>query len=294
MLLEWLSDAPDPDLGLLQLRRLTEGYTRSSTVARRFRETPVAAERACRVLGLEPRARTRAAPSARVPRRARRRRRAARRADARRSSIDAALDTLDWREDDRARRDGLRRFKRRELLRIGARDLLGFADLASVGRELSNLADASVEAALQSLEPEIPFAVIGMGRLGGQRAVVRVRHRRAVRVRRRPARTTFDRAERVATRLMRAIGETTAEGQTFRIDARLRPEGKQGLLARSLAGYDAVLAATGARSWEFQALTKARLVAGDAELGRAFLELRPAVRVPRPVPRRRGGARSAA
>ena len=49
----------------------------------------------------------------------------------------------------------------------------------------------------------------------------------------------FDRAERVATRLMSAIGETTAEGQTFRIDARLRPEGNQGLLARSLARYEA-------------------------------------------------------
>ena len=168
VILEWLSDAPDPDLGLLQLRRLTEGYTRSSTVARRFRETPVAAERACS------RARARAAcsdsrctvsPSSSThsptttssdaePTRA--------------ELIDDALDTLDWREDDRARRDGLRRFKRRELLRIGARDLLGFADLGNVGRELSNLADASVEAALQSLEPAIPFAVIGMGRLGGQ------------------------------------------------------------------------------------------------------------------------------
>src|SRR5262249_23012520 len=50
-ILEWLSEAPDPDLGLLHLRRLTEGYTRSSTIARRFRETPVTAQRTARILG---------------------------------------------------------------------------------------------------------------------------------------------------------------------------------------------------------------------------------------------------
>ena len=43
--------APDPDLGLLALRRLTEGYNRSSTLARRFRDSPIAAERTCRILG---------------------------------------------------------------------------------------------------------------------------------------------------------------------------------------------------------------------------------------------------
>ena len=157
--------------------------------------------------------------------------------------VEDALGTLDWREDDRARRNGLRRFKRRELLRIGARDILGFADLAAVGHELSHLADATLEAALQSLEPEVPFAVIGMGRLGGARAVVRIRHRRVVRVRR-IRRAAFDRAEHVATQLVRAIGETTSEGQTFRIDARLRPEGRQGVLARSPEAYARLLGAT--------------------------------------------------
>ena len=62
--------------------------------------------------------------------------------------VDEALDTLDWREDDASAPVGLRRFKRRELLRIGARDVLGFASLETVGRELSSLADACVEAAL--------------------------------------------------------------------------------------------------------------------------------------------------
>jgi glutamate-ammonia-ligase adenylyltransferase len=269
VLLGWLSAAPDPDLGLLQLRRLTEGYTRSSAVARRFRETPVAAERTSRILG-----------SSRVLGVALHRQPDfldvlanddALAAEPRRESlIEEALGTLDWREDDRARRNGLRRFKRRHLLRVGARDLLDFGDLRSVEGELSNIADASVEAALQSLEPGLPFAVIGMGRLGGRELsyasdidVLFVYEGSSVR--------DFDRAEQIATRLVRAIGETTAEGQTFHVDTRLRPEGKQGMLARSVAGYDSYWSRR-AEVWEFQALTRARLVAGDTELGARFLE----------------------
>src|SRR5204862_8011941 len=54
VVLGWLSDAPDPDLGLLQLRRLTEGAARAAVLAHTFREAPIAAERACRVLGSSP------------------------------------------------------------------------------------------------------------------------------------------------------------------------------------------------------------------------------------------------
>jgi glutamate-ammonia-ligase adenylyltransferase len=81
----------------------------------------------------------------------------------------------------------------------------------------------------------------------------------------------FDRAEQLATRLMRAIGETTPEGQTFPIDARLRPEGRHGVLARSLEGFD-IYWRQRAEVWEFQALTRARVVAGDEDLGRRFVE----------------------
>ena len=153
VLLEWLSNAPDPDLGLLQLRRLTEGYNALVDGRPSLPRDTVAAERACRIWA-------RAACSALALHRQPEFLDALADDDelsaepTRAELIDAALDTVDWREDDRARRDGLRRFKRRELLRIGARDLLGFARLTSVGRELSNLADASVEAALQSLEPQ--------------------------------------------------------------------------------------------------------------------------------------------
>ncbi len=270
VILDWLSSSPDPDLGLLQLRRMIEGPTRSAMLARQFRETPVAAERACRVLG-----------ASRVLGLALHRQPdffevladddALTEEHTRADLVEEALDTLDWREDEDGRRAGLRRFKRRHLLRIGARDVLGHADVETTGRELAHLADAAVEAALRSLEPGVPIAVIGMGRLGG----VELSYASDIDVLfvyDGDSPSDFDVAERVATRLMAAIGATTAEGQTFRIDANLRPEGKQGPPARSLAAYRAYYDRW-ALPWEFQSLVRARPIAGDAGVAERFMEM---------------------
>ena len=270
VILEWLSETPDPDLGLLQLRRLAEGPARSALVATTFRDSPGAAARACRLLG-----------SSRVLGEALRRHpdflealgddEALTRACSRATMVEDGLQTLEWREDDQRRREGLRRFKRRELLRIGARDLLGFATLETSAGELTALAEACLESALASLAAPLPFSVIGMGRLGGGELsyasdidVVFVYDGETA--------ADFAVAEDLATRLVAEIGATTAEGQTFRIDARLRPEGNQGPLARSLAGYAEYYRRWGL-TWERQALSKARVVAGDAELGARFCDL---------------------
>ncbi|MBA2326228.1 MAG: bifunctional [glutamine synthetase] adenylyltransferase/[glutamine synthetase]-adenylyl-L-tyrosine phosphorylase [Actinobacteria bacterium] len=270
VILGWLSAAPDPDLGLLQLRRLAEGPARSASLATTFRESPGAAERACRLLG-----------SGRVLGEALRRQpdfvealgddEALAREKTRAELVEEALGTLGWRGGAEQRREGLRRFKRRELLRIAARDVLGFATVEEAGRELAGVAEACVEAALRMLEPEQPFAVIGMGRFGGGELsyasdidVLFVYDGDT------PA--DFAAAERTAEALMREIGATTAEGQTFRIDADLRPEGKQGPLARSVDGYRTYYERW-AKTWEFQALLKARPVAGDPELGKRFAAL---------------------
>jgi glutamate-ammonia-ligase adenylyltransferase len=270
LLLEWCSEAPDPDLALLQLRRLVEGPMRSATMATAFRDVPGTAERTCRILG-----------SSRLLGDALRRHPELvdLLGDDAQLSIEKTRDqlvaeglrTLTWRAGDDERREGLRRFKRRELLRVGARDVLGFADTDGAGRELAALADASVEAALQSLDPPLPFAVIGMGRLGGLDLsyasdidVLFVYDGEGPR--------DFAEAERIAESLMTEIGATTAEGQTFRIDAALRPEGKQGPLARSLASYRRYYERW-ALTWEFQALLKARPVAGDMGLAHRFCEM---------------------
>jgi len=270
VVLDWLADTPDPDLGLLQLRRLAEGPTRAKALATTFRETPGTAQRVCRVLGS-----SRFVGDAllrqpdvvellgdddwlvreRTPD----------------ELMDVALETLEWRADTRARRDGLRRFKRRELLRIAARDVLGLAPIDVTARELADLAEACVEAALRMLDPSLPFAVIGMGRLGG-RELSYQSDIDVLFVYGGETRNDFAAADRIATDLMAEIGATTAEGQTFRIDANLRPEGKNGVLARSIGGYRKYYEEW-ALTWELQSLLRARPVAGDRELGRQFLEL---------------------
>ncbi len=270
VILEWLSQTPDPDLGLLQLRRLAEGPARSASLATTFRDAPGAAERTCTLLG-----------SSRVVGDALRRHPefvdllgdddAMTAEKPRAELVDDALETLEWRGSAEARREGLRRFKRRELLRIAARDLLGFATLEVTERELTALAEACLEVALAGLEPPVPFTVIGMGRLGGAELsyasdidvlFVYDGDRAA----------DFDAAERIAEQLVTEIGATTSEGQTFRIDARLRPEGNQGPLARSLGGYATYYERWGL-TWERQALSKARVVAGDPALGASFCGL---------------------
>jgi glutamate-ammonia-ligase adenylyltransferase len=270
VLLAWLSETPDPDLGLLELRRLAEGPDRSAFLARNFRDAPGAAERVCRVLG-----------SSRVLGEALRRhpefvatlgdKDALAQPLEGPALVAAAIESTRWRADPEQRRDGLRRFKRRQLLHVGSRDVLGFADVDDVGRELSALADAAFEAAFQGLHPEIPFAVIGMGRLGGRELsyasdvdVLFVYDGHT------PA--EFDMAERIATRFMREIGQTTAEGQAFRIDAGLRPEGRHGPLARSLDGYRTYYERW-ALTWEFQSLLRARPVTGDPDVGQRFRRL---------------------
>lgn len=270
VILDWLSSTPDPDLGLLQLRKLAEGPTRASSVAATFREMPGAAERVCRVLGSsrlvgdallrQPEVIELVGDDDWLVRE--------RRPD---ELMEAALETLQWRDDAAARRSGLRRFKRRELLRIGARDLLGYASIDTTARELADLADASIEAALRTLEPTVPFAVIGMGSLGG-RELSYASDADVLFVYEGSSAVDFEGAERTATTLLREIGSTTAEGQTFDIDARLRPEGNQGPLARSLDGYRQYYERW-AQVWELQSLLRARPVAGDPVLGRRFMEL---------------------
>ncbi len=269
VLLEWCSESPDPDLALLQLRRLAEGPTRAGNLARVFREGPGAAERTCRLLG-----------SSRLLGDALRHQPefVATLSDddvlgkekTRERLVEEAIATVQWRVGDTsARRSGLRRFKRRELLRIAARDLLSFADLTTTGRELSHLAEACLEAAIVALRPAVPFAVIGMGRFGGL-DLSYASDLDVVFVYEGDGAVAFNEAERIAAELIAEIGATTTEGQIWTVDATLRPEGKDGQLARSLDGYRDYWQHW-ALTWEMQALTKARFTAGDADLGARFL-----------------------
>ena len=177
--------------------------------------------------------------------------------------------------------DELRLAYRRWLLGIAARDLCGLAGMEAVATWLSDLADATLEAALAIARAEVGeaaftcrLAVIGMGKCGGRElnyisdvdvifvaeAVEGIEEADALRA-----------ATSLASAMMRACSTTTSEGSIWEVDAALRPEGKQGALVRTLpshVGYYQRWAST----WEFQALLKARHCAGDADLGNRYVD----------------------
>ncbi|HET9172828.1 MAG TPA: bifunctional [glutamine synthetase] adenylyltransferase/[glutamine synthetase]-adenylyl-L-tyrosine phosphorylase, partial [Actinospica sp.] len=180
--------------------------------------------------------------------------------------------------------DALRVAYRQGLLRITARDVAGAAPMAEVGRQLADLAGATLDAALAVARAELPadaapcrLAVVGMGKCGA-RELNYVSDVDVVFVAapgRLPNGTEADEYEalrtatQLASALMRLCGEVTAEGSIWQVDAALRPEGKSGPLVRTLASHAAYYHRW-AKTWEFQALLKARPVAGDLELGEAY------------------------
>ncbi|WP_344317952.1 bifunctional [glutamine synthetase] adenylyltransferase/[glutamine synthetase]-adenylyl-L-tyrosine phosphorylase, partial [Streptomyces javensis] len=178
------------------------------------------------------------------------------------------------------RSDALRVAYRRALLAIAARDVCGATDVTQVAAELADLAAATLRAALEIAAEERPedaaacrLAVIGMGECGG-RELTYVSAVDVVFVAEAPdgveESTAVRAAARLAARLMRICSDMTAEGTIWPVAADLRPEGRDGPLVRTLSSHVAYY-----RRWagtgEFQALLKARPVAGDAALGRAYV-----------------------
>ncbi|TDD82264.1 bifunctional [glutamine synthetase] adenylyltransferase/[glutamine synthetase]-adenylyl-L-tyrosine phosphorylase [Actinomadura darangshiensis] len=169
---------------------------------------------------------------------------------------------------------------RRRLLALAGRDLIGVADVAEVAAELADLAAAALEAGLAIARADVrehgacKLAVIGMGKCGG-RELNYVSDVDVVFVAEACDGEDEDAALRTATRLasamMRACSDSTEEGALWEVDAALRPEGKAGPLVRTLASHRAYYERW-AKTWEFQALLKARPVAGDAGLGARYMD----------------------
>ncbi|HSQ91274.1 MAG TPA: hypothetical protein VLM19_03770, partial [Nitrospiraceae bacterium] len=216
------------------------------------------------------------------------------------------------------RLDLLRRFRRREMLRIGVRDLVRLADVVETTASLSDLASVLIDAAYRIVDADlrarhgIPmhqdrqgkwvetgFAVIAMGKLGGHELnyssdvdvlYVCESHEGATR----PAASGRVKAkgpkqrrlsneeyfEILARELTKALTVQTHEGYVYRVDLRLRAEGSVGQLTRSLDDY-AKYYRTRGQVWERLALLKACPVAGSKEVGRSFLKMvRPFVLAP--------------
>jgi glutamate-ammonia-ligase adenylyltransferase len=182
--------------------------------------------------------------------------------------------------DEAAAADALRVEYHRRLMRLAARDLTGQWEVDQVSAALADLAGATVEGALAVARGVVGdpaascrLSVIGMGKTGGRELnyvsdvdvifVYEPTDGADEEVARRAATT-------LATTLMRACSTHTAEGTIWPIDAGLRPEGRSGPLVRRLDSHVAYYRKW-AKTWEFQALLKATPIAGDAELGAAYV-----------------------
>jgi glutamate-ammonia-ligase adenylyltransferase len=213
----------------------------------------------------------------------------------------------------------LRQFKQREMLRIAARDLGRLAEALEITGEISNVADVCLNSVYrlcyQNLSQRFgspfhldaqgrwrpsQFCAMGLGKLGGQElnyssdVDVMFVYSEEGHVFKSPPRPNEEAGKglanhqfftRLAEALIAEISRMTADGVLFRIDLRLRPEGRAGPLVRSIDSYENFYAQWG-QTWERMMLIKARPVAGDDSLGAEFLEMVQPFRYPRSLSQR--------
>ncbi len=186
--------------------------------------------------------------------------------------------------DDRAAMDALRVEYRRVLLRLAARDLAHDIGVDDVAAELSDLAAGTLDAALAVARTRLGddasiarLAIVAMGKCGGHElnyvSDVDVIFLHAAGD---PERVDDPAVLRAATKLashvIQVCSDQTGEGTIWPVDAALRPEGRSGPLTRTLTSHQGYYERW-AKPWEFQALLKARPVAGDLELGEEFVAM---------------------
>jgi glutamate-ammonia-ligase adenylyltransferase len=281
-LLDWLSDTPDPDIGLLAYRRISEALTAQRWYLATLRDKPAVAKRLMHVLGT----------SAYVPDLLMRAPEVIQSygdgpsgpklLDVSPDAVAGALIASAGRHSDGVRAiAAARTLRRRELARVASADLLGMLEVTDVCAALTSVWVAVLQAALNAVirvnlpdsgDAPAAIAVIGMGRLGGRELgygsdadVMFVCEPAAGVEDSRAVRWSVSVAEQVRTLL-----GTPSVDPPLEVDANLRPEGRSGPLVRTLASYTAYYDQW-AQPWEIQALLRAHAVAGDEELGQRFL-----------------------
>jgi glutamate-ammonia-ligase adenylyltransferase len=169
----------------------------------------------------------------------------------------------------------LRKYHNAEFMRIGLRDILGLADPEQYLVELSALADACLQYALEVVArrnklTKPPFAIIGLGKLGGVEIdygsdldILFVADSKE---------KNLAKLAAIAREVMELLSRRTDRGILFHVDARLRPDGEKGLLVNSLAAFETYYRER-AELWEIQTLTRARFAAGNETVGVEFQKL---------------------
>ena len=191
----------------------------------------------------------------------------------------------------------LRKFRKKEYIRITLRDVPGYGTLAEITQDISNVADVCLQIAYEVCNRdmvkrygrpmytdmdgdihECSFTVLGMGKHGGEElnysSDIDIMYLYASEKGETTSGTLTNHQYyvKLSEMISNVIGDTTDEGFVFRVDTRLIPEGTRGDLACSLRSYEVYYESWG-KTWERAALLKARPVAGDELLGRAFLTM---------------------
>ncbi len=192
-----------------------------------------------------------------------------------RKTADQILEELRYGRDDADQFLWLRRYHETELMRLGLRDILGLADFEQNLVELSALADACLQYALDVVMrknkiKKPPLVIISLGKLGGCEIdygsdldLLFVTNAKA---------KELSKLQRLAVGVMELMSRRTEQGIVFHTDARLRPDGEKGLLVNTLEAYEKYYRQN-AQLWEIQALSRTRPVAGDLKLGEQFQNL---------------------
>jgi len=289
VLLQWFADGSEPDVALLSFRRLSEDLGESPWFLRMLRDSSGAAQRLSSVLSLS---RLATALFERNPE-----------AAAWLEDIDSlqpltheALGLeinaiLERHESVDSASAALRSIRRRETLRVALGAVVGDLSLAQVEDGLTRVTETYLEGFIRlivdydsgdlsqnRIGDVMDFAVIAMGRFGGAELgfgsdadVMFVYRSKSV---------SNDEAQKVAERIVSDLRRLTSDPVLeFELDINLRPEGKNGPVARSLESYAAYYARW-ADTWEAQALLRARPIAGDVELCEAFEALIDGYRYP--------------
>lgn len=268
LMLDWLSQSPDPDLGLAQLRLLMAHTRDHATLITLLQNNPIAGERLCTLLGTGklvgdlidrmpefiPRLADDEALST---------------IRDREDATARLLGVLDSRPEDEARVGTIRRFVRRRKLRIAARDILGAAPPEATLQALSDSADAAMAAGLHVIdEPHVRFAVVAMGKWGG----AELSYGSDIDLLYIHGDGRPDRGFQMARSLETVLSRPNRHGDAYELDAGLRPEGKKGPLTRSIDSYRRYYEEW-VEPWELLTLVKARPAGGDETLLADYFEL---------------------
>lgn len=268
-MLAWLADGPSPDNGLLAFRQVSEALGESPWYLRAMRDEGAMAQRLATVLSTSRYAvdvLTRAPETVQV-------------------LVDDDLTPLD--RDDltrqmnavaRRHRDveeavgAIRAVRRRELFRILVANILNVTGTLRIGRALTDLTGATIDAALSAVsrgvEDAPPIGIVAMGRWGGQELSYGSDADCLFVVGDGPG--AGEKALRIVTKLRNLLGRNGADPALI-LDADLRPEGRSGPMVRSLESYRKYYGKWSS-TWESQALLRANHGAGDRDLTTALLE----------------------